>query len=62
MSEKIKKAVKEFPIKPRDLIALLIVVAFSLLSLTNHSIKEFMMPLTAVVAFYFGSSRREDNR
>ena len=60
MADKIKRTVKNFPIKSRDILALIIVLTFSLLSITNHDMQQFMFPLTTVIAFYFGTSHRED--
>lgn len=59
MAKKVFDSFKNFTIEPRDLFALIIIVAFAVITIKSKvDTDKFMIPLTTIIAFYFGISKR----
>ena len=63
MAKKVIDSFKRFTIEPRDLLALIVILAFAIITIkSNVDTDKFMIPLTTIVAFYFGISKRSDDK
>lgn len=63
MAKKVIDSFKRFTIEPRDLLALIVILAFAIITIKSKvDTDKFMIPLTTIVAFYFGISKRSDDK
>lgn len=63
MAKKVIDSFKRFTIEPRDLLALIVILAFAIITIKSSvDTDKFMIPLTTIVAFYFGISKRSDDK